>query len=211
MSPGHVAATESILSRSLDLLPSFAAGLAKNSEWARAREDGARGLGPHGPRLAHRDAERHVCALLRSPFSPRSSPRAVATGSRGPTGTGGKKQTSVHDISISIKCLIGVYISSFGPTRSRYRSSARFLVQPRVSSSFHRVLPPRCTSGLRGCQTSRGGKRPPRGRGSRRTEKGRQTERKGGENRAKRRRNEALRPSNARGNKGPPKGSEISY
>lgn len=50
-----------------------------------------------------------------------------------------EQQTSVHDISISIKCLIGVYISSFGPTRSRYRSSARFLVQPRVSSSFHRV------------------------------------------------------------------------
>lgn len=50
-----------------------------------------------------------------------------------------EQQTSVHDISISIKCLIGVYISSFGPTRSRYRSSARFLVQPRVSSSF----PPR--------------------------------------------------------------------
>lgn len=47
-----------------------------------------------------------------------------------------EQQTSVHDISISIKCLIGVYISSFGPTRSRYRSSARFLVQPRVSSSF---------------------------------------------------------------------------
>lgn len=52
---------------------------------------------------------------------------------------GEKKQTSVHDISISIKCLIGIYISSFGPTRSRYRSSARFLIQ----APCKLVLPPR--------------------------------------------------------------------
>lgn len=49
-----------------------------------------------------------------------------------------ENRTRVHDISVSIKCLIGIYISSFDPTRSRYGSSARFLVQaPRPS--FHQV------------------------------------------------------------------------
>lgn len=77
-------------------------------------------------------------ALPRSPFSRHSLPRR-SYGSRGRTNRGGKKQTSVHDISISIKCLIGVYISSFDPTRSRYRSSARFLIQ----TPCKLVLPPR--------------------------------------------------------------------
>jgi len=66
---------------------------------------------------------------------------------------GKRKQTRVHDISVSIKCLIGIYISSFDPTRLRYRSSARFHVQARSivlpPSALRSERQPECRAGNR--------------------------------------------------------------
>lgn len=70
---------------------------------------------------------------------------------------GKRKQTRVHDISVSIKCLIGVYISSFDPTRSRYGSSARFLVQAlRPSTKHTSERQPECRADNRLTRETRG-------------------------------------------------------
>lgn len=105
----------SILSRFRDLLQALTA----NDEWIRSSRS-------------------KIHSSLPARYSNGTNTRVRKKSVRTQLNVGKRKQTRVHDISVSIKCLIGIYISSFDPTRSRYRSSARFLVQaPR--SSFHQA------------------------------------------------------------------------